>query len=48
MCFVPFVIVATYFQMKMMMGQDLGEKKAVDEASKIAVQVEIKLIAMHL
>lgn len=24
--------------MKLMMGQDLGEKKAIDEASKVAVQ----------
>lgn len=38
MVFVPFVIAATYFQMLLMMGHDLGEKKAIDEASKIAVQ----------
>jgi len=36
--FVPLVVLATYYQMTLMMGQDLGEKKAVDEASKIAVQ----------
>lgn len=38
LCFVPFVIAGTYFQMLLMMGHDLGEKKAIDEASKIAVQ----------
>jgi ATP-binding cassette subfamily B (MDR/TAP) protein 1 len=36
--FCPFVVVATFFQMKLMTGQSIGEKKAVDEASKIAVQ----------
>jgi ATP-binding cassette subfamily B (MDR/TAP) protein 1 len=36
--FTPFVVLATYFQMKLMTGQNLEEKKAVDEASKVAVQ----------
>jgi len=36
--FCPFVVVATFFQMKLMTGQSLGEKQAADNASKIAVQ----------
>jgi len=36
--FVPFVIFATYYQMRLMTGHNISEKKAVDDASKIAVQ----------
>lgn len=38
MAFVPLVIVATYFQGLLLFGQNIGEKKAVEESSKIAVQ----------
>ena len=38
LAFVPLVIVATYFQGLLLFGQNIGEKKAVEESSKIAVQ----------
>lgn len=38
LAFVPLVIVATYFQGLLLFGQNIGEKKAVEESSKVAVQ----------
>jgi ATP-binding cassette subfamily B (MDR/TAP) protein 1 len=38
LAFVPIVLVATYFEGKFMTGQNIGEKKAVEDGSKLAVE----------
>ena len=38
LAFVPVVLVATYFEGKFMTGQNIGEKKAVEDGSKLAVE----------
>ncbi len=37
-CFVPLVLVGTYFEMKLMTTSNIGEKKALEETSKVAVE----------
>jgi len=38
LAFTPLVVVASYFQGLLMTGQNIDEKKGIEDASKVAVQ----------
>ena len=41
MCFIPLVIISTYFQMKILGGQVNKDKKSHEEAAKVSALLNI-------
>ncbi|CAG2168716.1 unnamed protein product [Oppiella nova] len=46
--FTPFVIAATYFQMKILSGQVSDDKKSQEEASRVSTTVELPVLNLNI
>ena len=44
----PFVVVPTYFQMKILSGQVSDDKKSQEEASRVSTTVELPVLNLNV